>query len=175
MRCHSMRERVLSPSIVKNPTLRGQDITTLMPQAHQERDCGAIFCEQLPRQLAVVAMRGPRAQHDPLDSHRRRARVHNQLVVARTLRTRLLAIPGRPSIAPAGRPCGCRLTGHGQNRAKPVIVPLPGATFCLYGGLTDGGSTESAWRACRATCGGLDHPARRPESSVAGPPAPRWR
>ena len=65
---------------------------------------------QLPRQLGLAAIRRARPQPDPLDHHHRRGRVEDELTVARTIRTRLIALPGR-LVNRAGRPT-LRLPEH---------------------------------------------------------------
>ena len=47
-----------------------------------------------------------------------KVRVDNQLVVARTLRTRLLGSPAGSSTAPDDQHFECRPTGHGQRRSR---------------------------------------------------------
>jgi hypothetical protein len=58
---------------------------------------------QLQRQRGLARVRRPGPQPHPLDRHARRDHPEDHLVVARTVRTRFLSIPGR-LVSPGGRP-----------------------------------------------------------------------
>ena len=53
-------------------------------------------------------------------------RVDDEFTVARTVRTRLIAIPGRLVNRSGSRPCAYRPAGHGAPRSPPALQHLRG-------------------------------------------------
>ena len=95
------------------------------PRPQRRRRTRTRPVRQLPRQLRLAAMRSPRPQPDPLDraSSATPASTTNS-IVARTIRTRLLAIPGR-LVNRAGRPTlRCPPTGHGPTTFTTALAAL---------------------------------------------------